>query len=408
MHTYKIGEKYFIFPFFLHPCRNIDNTRRKHIMDDNKNMVGPVNFVPAVIDWQLEKAKADALKISDEYSKIVVTDKNYKAAKADAKTLAGYILDIEAKRKEVKKALEAPIKEFDANCKDIENILLTAKETILEKTTVYDEQIKAEKTQKANDYRDAQIKKAALNERYSTLVVIRPEYSNLTTTFKSIKEDLDDQIMHAKSMQDREAEAVKTINDALVLMNNDITSKMQAESFTGIAEQFITDPSMTSVNILNAISEEHDKIKATEEKIRKEAEEKAKEKAEAEAKAKVEAELQAERDAKEKAEKAAEAAKQAEEAAKQAEEQAKKRAEAEMEAKNKALVEAAKMEAEKKRAEEKVTVINADTAGPRYHMVIAIDGSGTTLTELGDKLKKICEDNGCTFTVNKMLSHKIK
>ena len=384
-------------------------------MDDNKNMVGPVNFVPAVIDWQLEKAKADALKISDEYSKIVVTDKNYKAAKADAKTLAGYILDIEAKRKEVKKALEVPIKEFDANCKDIENVLLTAKETILEKTTVYDEQIKVEKTQKANDYRDAQIKKATLNERYATLVVIKPEYSNLAATFKSTKEDINDQIEHAKTMQDREAEAVKTVNDALVLMNNDITSKMQAESFISIVEKFITHPSMTSVNILNTISEEHDKIKATEEKIRKEAEEKAKEKAEAEARTKVEAELQAERDAKEKAEKTVEAAKQAVEAAKQAEEQAKKRAEdeklraeAEMEAKNKALVEAAKMEAEKKRAEEKFTVTNADAAGPRYHMVIAIDGSGTTLTELGDKLKKICEDNGCTFTVNKMLSHKIK
>ena len=228
-----------------------------------------------VLSLNFAELEAQATQIAQTYTSIAITDDTYMAAKNDAKTLSGYVNDIEKKRKAIKKQAEEPIKAFDAECKRIEQILIDAKTAIEGVTVKYDEDRKAERAKKIQDYVDKQLAKANLRPEYIARIVKPSNADNLSATLKSIKEAYDEQI--DKLLQEQSSyDSLMVIANTMVNAENEkISQKMTIDMFEGdIARILQTDgltPADMSEEITGIIRTKANGIAEAEERIRQEA-----------------------------------------------------------------------------------------------------------------------------------------
>jgi len=330
--------------------------------------------VPSVV-CDFEKAKKEALEYVETYKNIVITEDNYKSSKADAKKIGGTILDIEKFRKTIKKELEKPIKEFDANCKEIENILSEAKETILLQTDQYDEKIRQEKLEYARSCITEVSEELGLRDEYKSRFVERDFFTNLTTTKKAIKEDIKAQGIEFKAAQDKVDNLDNQIKIVLSTANTIVEQKFNESDFAMLKNKYMSDDTLDvngfSVEMMAAVN----KRKEDEERIK------------AQAKEKEALRLAEEQRKREEAEKAR---LEAEAKAKELKEQLEKEA----------LLKKEKEEAEKKKMEEL-----KKSSTPNYHMEISLDGNSASLKAFGAELKTLSEKYGIKFTVLKDKCH---
>lgn len=249
--------------------------------------------VAPVIAINFDELEAQATQIAQAYTSIAITDDTYMSAKADAKKLAGYVSDIEKKRKALKSQVEAPIKEFDKRCKAIEQILTDAKTAIEGVTVKYDEDRKAERREKIKKYVDKQVVSAGLRSEYIAMLVEPASLNSLSATLKSVKEDYDAQIITLKNRQDAEDTLTATITTTVDAANLKISQQMKYEAFS-VEKQAIlgrlSDPNFTIAaaisEITAIINTRANEILEAEEAIRKEAAEAERKRLEEEAKAK--------------------------------------------------------------------------------------------------------------------------
>ena len=178
-----------------------------------------------VVEFNFDELKARAEQIVAEFTKEAVTEDSYKAAKAAAKELAGYAGDVDKARKEVKKALTEPITVFEAQCKEIFNILKDGQASIEEKTNFFDEQRREEKRQTAEGIIKASIIKFGLTPKYAAQVTMKDEYTKLTATKKAVTEDVENIAVLLRVRQTHEAKLLALIESAINSYNNMLEQK---------------------------------------------------------------------------------------------------------------------------------------------------------------------------------------
>ena len=178
-----------------------------------------------VVEFNFEELKDRAEQIVAEFTKEAVTEDSYKAAKAAAKELAGYAGDVDKARKEVKKALSEPITAFEAQCKEIFNILKDGQASIEEKTNFFDKQRREEKRQTAEGIIQASIVKFGLTPKYAAQLTMKDEYTKLTATKKAVTEDVENIAVQLKVRQTHEAKLLALIESAINSYNNMLEQK---------------------------------------------------------------------------------------------------------------------------------------------------------------------------------------
>lgn len=233
-------------------------------------------IVAPILTLNFDELEAQAKQIADTYTSVAITDDTYMSAKADAKKLAGYVNDIEKKRKAIKSQAEAPIKEFDKRCKAIEQILTDAKTAIEGVTVKYDEDRKAERRDKIQKHVDKQVAAAGLRNEYIAMLVEPASLNNLSATLKSLKEEYDAQIISLKNRQDAEDTLTATITATVDAANSKISQQMKYEAFNVEKQAIINrlaDPSFTIAEAISeitaTINKRADEILEAEENIRK-------------------------------------------------------------------------------------------------------------------------------------------
>lgn len=248
-----------------------------------------------VIAINFDELEAQATQIAQTYTSVAITDDTYMSAKNDAKKLAGYVNDIEKRRKALKSQVEAPIKEFDKRCKAIEQILVDAKTAIEGVTVKYDEDRKAERREKIKKYVDKQVADAGLRSEYIAMLTEPASLNSLSATLKSVKEEYDAQIIALKNRQDAEDTLTATITATVDAANTKLAQQMKYESFASDKQAIILhleDPSFTIADaiaeITAIINRRADEILEAEENIRRQAAEAERKRLEAESAAKEE------------------------------------------------------------------------------------------------------------------------
>lgn len=140
------------------------------------------------IDWNFEELKAEISAAAQEYETSVYTDDTIKSAKADRAKLNKFVDALKAKRTDIRKQLLKPDEQFGREVKELTGIVQKAIDNIDGQIKDYERRQREEKTQKIRDFYEENIHDLA--EYLPFEKVMCPEYANVSTSMKSIKESI--------------------------------------------------------------------------------------------------------------------------------------------------------------------------------------------------------------------------
>jgi hypothetical protein len=350
-----------------------------------------------VIEFNFEDLKKQAQQIASEYASITITNDTYMDAKADAKKLGRYVADIEKRRKEIKKQLELPVKNFEDQCKELEAILISSQKQITDVTDQYDEKRRQEKISKVNQYVTDTVAKLNLASEYAAMVVPSEQDFNLSSTFKSAQQDIDGKAAKAFAMQTKDAAIRNAAEAAVNIANSNIEQKISMSMFCNEMTKARADADPAGY-ITAVISAKANSIKEAEERIKEKAAKEARE--------------EAERIAREAREKEIASASVIPETAH--EEQVPQKQE---NAVNSSLpidistplpetTGTSDISSEPEKVLEQ-NPFGSTTEEPSWEMSIILKGKASDLKNVGHMIASICKANGCEYGVNQTGCHRI-
>lgn len=194
-----------------------------------------VNTQLPVIKTNFEEVKESLIVNLEKYKGIVVTEENQKDCKAMQKELAGLRNQMDTERKAIKKQVEAPIKKFDIDVKELVGIITEIEKPIKEGIKVFDDRRKEEK-RKFADVKIFEIcQKLGLEKKYADQLIVLDKYLNLSASAKSVVEDIEQRAEALKQQQNMDkvkAEMIKAnIESALETANLTLKTPLEYKDF---------------------------------------------------------------------------------------------------------------------------------------------------------------------------------
>lgn len=174
-----------------------------------------------------------------KYRGIIVTEENLKKCKTTQKDLAKLRRGIDEYRKNVKKEMEKPIKEFEFKCKDLINLITEVERPIKDGIKIYDDKRREEKRLIAKEYIKESIKNYNLNEEYASKLTVKDKYLNLSGTLKSIKEDIDMQANILKNEQENEKNKKNIYKISMKSTIDSVNKKLNTKLTLGDFEEYL-------------------------------------------------------------------------------------------------------------------------------------------------------------------------
>lgn len=194
-----------------------------------------VNKQLPVVQTNFEEVKISLLEEMNKYKGIIVTEDSLKDCKATQKDLAGLRNKIDSYRKEVKKEMEVPIKNFEGQCKELIGLIAEVEAPIKDGITVFDNKRREERREKAQEFINSAILEHRLDDKYSSQLTVLDKYLNLSGTIKAIKEDIEARATSLKGQQEAEKAKISliksSIENTVELLNKDIKTPLKVEDF---------------------------------------------------------------------------------------------------------------------------------------------------------------------------------
>ena len=194
-----------------------------------------INKELPVITMNFEEVKGSLQETMKKYEGIIVTEEGLKDCKATQKDLAGLRNKIDTYRKDVKKEMEVPIKEFEGKCKELIGLISDVEKPIKEGIKVYDDKRKEEKKEKALEIINAAIKEFELEKEFADKLDLKDSYLKLTGSIKSIKEDVEMRAMMLKREQEDKKTRIKmlevAVKNEIDRVNENINTKLDYKKF---------------------------------------------------------------------------------------------------------------------------------------------------------------------------------
>ena len=194
-----------------------------------------VNKQLPVITINFEEVKANLIANTEKYKGLVVTEDSLKDCKATQKDLAGLRNKIDSYRKDIKKEMEKPIKDFEGQCKELISLIEEVEKPIKLGIAEFDNKRREEKRNKALEIIKEAIENHGLEEKYSSQLTVLDKYLNLSASAKSVVEDIEQRAAALKQQQNSDkakAEMLKaTIETTLEAVNKTIKTPLEYKDF---------------------------------------------------------------------------------------------------------------------------------------------------------------------------------
>lgn len=194
-----------------------------------------VNKQLPVITINFEEVKANLIANTEKYKSLVVTEESLKDCKATQKDLAGLRNKLDGYRKDVKKEMEKPIKEFEGQCKELIGLIEEVEKPIKIGIAEFDNKKKEEKRLKAQEIIANTVITLGLEKKYAEQLTVLDKYLNLSASQKSVVEDIEQRAAALKQQQNADkakAEMIKaTIETTLDSVNKTIKTPLEYKDF---------------------------------------------------------------------------------------------------------------------------------------------------------------------------------
>lgn len=189
----------------------------------------------AVIESNFQEVKESLLEGLKRYEGIVVTNENLKDCKATQRDLARVRKGIDEYRKSIKKEINKPLVEFENMCKELMGLVVNVESPIKQSITEFDDKRRIEKKQIALEEIQKAIAINGLEKEFSEELTVLDKYLLLTSSRKSISEDIQ---VRAEEIRKRQDAAVlyrncfiETVNETVSIINQNINLKLDPKDF---------------------------------------------------------------------------------------------------------------------------------------------------------------------------------
>lgn len=169
--------------------------------------------------WNFEEMKAALTRRSEKYVGLIVTEDNLIDSEKTLKEIRKANSDIDKFRKEYKSKLEAPAKEFDSQCKELQVIVKGVEFPLGEQIAKFEQQRRDDKAVEVKTWIVEAANAAGLEEKFAQQLTVDDKYLNRNQSNVATKRDLTDRANKLKAAQDNEkalAVQEKEKHDALV------------------------------------------------------------------------------------------------------------------------------------------------------------------------------------------------
>lgn len=194
-----------------------------------------VNKQLPVITINFDEVKANLIANTEKYKGLIVTEESLKDCKATQKDLAGLRNKIDGYRKEVKKEMERPIKDFEGQCKELIYLIEEVEKPIKIGISEFDYKKKEEKRIKVQEIIDNTVITLGLEKKYAEQLTVLDKYLNLSASAKSVVEDIEQRAAALKQQQNADkakSEMIKaTIETTLESVNKTIKTPLEYKDF---------------------------------------------------------------------------------------------------------------------------------------------------------------------------------
>ncbi|MCF0161403.1 MAG: DUF1351 domain-containing protein [Fusobacterium necrophorum] len=160
------------------------------------------NCVPAILEFNFDEVKNSLEEHLEKYKNLVVTEENQKEMKSTLADLNKTQKSIDDYRKEQKKLMSEPIKEFESKCNELSNLVKEAIAPIKEQLDVFEEARIKEKEEEIKLLIQNIVDHTELNPYYANQLDILPKYLNKTAKEKEIVADLEARATQLKLLQE--------------------------------------------------------------------------------------------------------------------------------------------------------------------------------------------------------------
>lgn len=211
------------------------------------------NIQSAVVTANFDEVKNALSEQLREYENLVVTEGTLSGAKTAQKELAGLRNDIEAKRKEVKKAYTKPLDEFERKCKELVALVEQVEAPIKEGIKVFDDARREEKRKTAEELIKIVVAEAELEEKFAKRLDVTDRYLNLTITPLEVRTDLEARATALMVEQRAEHERIDILENVIRTGNQRIKAKISLDTFKWDIENGV--PTGTVISKIDAMIE---------------------------------------------------------------------------------------------------------------------------------------------------------
>lgn len=218
-----------------------------------------INQQLPVVEFNFEEIKESLRESMIQYSNLVVTDETLSMCKQQQKDLAGIRTKIETYRKDTKKEMEKPIKDFEDKCKQLVSLVEEAEKPLKEGIQVFDDKKREEKRQIAEKLIAGILIEKNLMQKYAVQLTVLDKYTNLTAKTKDVAADIEQRALVLLEQQNRELEMLEIIKDAIENANKMINAKISLEDFQRLINQ-----GTPTKEILSEINSRAERIKKSE------------------------------------------------------------------------------------------------------------------------------------------------
>lgn len=162
-----------------------------------------------VVTMNFAEVKASIEESMKKYKGLVVTEKELAGCKSTQKQLAGYRNKLDTYRKEVKKEMNKPIKDFENQCNELIKLVEDAEKPIKDGIEIFNEKIRDTKRVEAEKSITEAITESQLIEKYASQLTVLDKYTMLSAKAKDTKIDIGERAFILLQEQEREIENLR-------------------------------------------------------------------------------------------------------------------------------------------------------------------------------------------------------
>ena len=207
-----------------------------------------IDQIPAVINFNFDDVKSALQEYSKKYKDLVVTEENEKEMVNVKNELGRLEKEIDKYRLDNKKVMEKPIKEFEAKCKDLIEILKNVSDPIREQLNLFEENRKKQKEEEVKTLIENVISKYRLEDKYAAQLTINSKYLNKGQKENDTIKDLEQRAELLKNSQDQEKqlqkikeERIDFIQKTIEKKNKDLNLNLKISNFMFLVDKELTE-----------------------------------------------------------------------------------------------------------------------------------------------------------------------